>query len=357
MNNHNHNINNNDDTKKHDNTNVTTMVRATSGNYGEVGPDTDDCLPQYPHSLELQRYGGWMNPYYANFGLSGLEAQFPSLTGLTFDWSNERVAHERPRPLPEPHHLDTLFMTERFQHEINDGFKAWQIPSLNLGLEPIEDSSVAVDPQRWHPLFQKARWFDLRSPVDLNNHSLAAPHWSIDNPDVFYELGVCIEMANRMFDQALCTKWLHALFFGTWEVAGTKYMKCNRETDADADRLRPDGDPNAPITQAERIKLYRETVTAADHIVWSFFDGDDPHKFGFPHNADDKFTSGYTNVHKDKTTGEYFVVIRMNARILRTLLQDNNGTSDPTEYLRTVEKHVARAQFAITVCFFLHIVM
>ena len=296
-----------------------------------------------------------MNPSFTNYGASGLEALYPYSEKLSFNDTNEWVALKKPIPVGTPVELDTLFMTERFQHEINDGFKAWQIPSLNRGLEPAVDSSLTVDHTQWHPIFRKERWYDLKSPVDLNDQSMTAPVWSVDNPDVFYELGMCVEMANKIFDQALGSKFLHTLFFGKWEHAGTTYQRVNQDTGIPADRIKPHGDPNGPLLQSERSALNRQIINAADRIVWTFFDGDAPDRFAWIEVTDGRLTSAYTTVETDKNTGEQFVVICMNARILRTLLQDNDGTSDPPDYLREVEKHVARAQFAITVCFVLHV--
>lgn len=327
------------------------MGRASYASIGEIGPDTEDSLPEYPHTEELRRYGGWMNPYFINFGQSGLETQYPSLPALGMDMSNEEAARQDPMPIPSPPQLDTMFLAERFQQEINDGFKAWQLASLHQSLPPVSEASIAVDPQMWHPIFQKDRWFDLKSPVDITDTSLTAPHWSIDNADVFAELGICVEMANKIFAEAQCTKWLHALLLKDWDpITGTEYQSYNRRTGVEAQRFQAYGDPDAPLTQAARVRLYNETTDLADRIVWSFFDGDDPNAFGFANSRADKFTSAYTMLAKDKRTNEQFVIIRMNARILRTLLQDNNGTNNPAECLRYGEKHIARLQFAVTVC-------
>lgn len=327
------------------------MGRHFVADHGEIGPDTKDNLPGFAQSLELQRYGGWMNPYFTPYGCSALETQHPLLESLSMDWPNDMAANAYPLPVPPSYDLDRMFLAERFQQITNDGFKAWQIPSLHEGTRPFSNITITVNPQKWHPIFQKHRWYDLKSPIHHTDRSPSAPCWSIDNPDVFAELGVCIEMANKMFAEAINTKWMKGLLFDAEEVIrGTKLMKCNQLTNKQAYQFGPRDNPDGPLRQEWRVRNYNETASLADRIIWTFYDGDDPDAFGFLSSKDDKFTTAFTNCVEDKDTGEFFVAIRMNARILRALLLDLDGTERPSENLRTVEKHIARLQFAATVC-------
>jgi hypothetical protein len=174
-----------------------------------------------PPSPWAARYYPRTDPYWRFAGgtsHSGLAPEFPTLHPSNF--------HEEPpwNPIPKPSNpeLDRLFYAERWQRFDLSGLMTWQIPSLATApygyaaQDPLpvpgEDwtwdkyykERVVPNEQSWFPFFRKNRWFDLRTnglETIQNPFPEVFDHdtnwWTVDNPIIWENLSVSIEIANR----------------------------------------------------------------------------------------------------------------------------------------------------------------
>ncbi|KAI1429089.1 hypothetical protein F5Y12DRAFT_710642 [Xylaria sp. FL1777] len=156
---------------------------------------------------------------------TGLAPEFPRIDDPvqyldTYSLTNLLISLQ-PRPSNEE--LDILFRTESYQSEKLLGMLTWQATSLHRwvnfspgqigpmsgGHLPGDVGEVAealanaydlnkirVDESRWFRFMQKRRWYDWieTAPPGKNQGRT----WSVDNPRVWRELSICLELVDRM---------------------------------------------------------------------------------------------------------------------------------------------------------------
>jgi hypothetical protein len=150
---------------------------------------------------------------------SGLAIEFPRLDPKFYhDPVPDARKFERPSNGVE---LDRLFSSEYYQRKYLHGTRSWQGVLINRWLGPspfgllsgghtstddvdflramVERDQIKVDETKWFRFLQKNRWYDLVE--DENHPTVPAPRggpWSVDNPTVWNELSVCLELADRI---------------------------------------------------------------------------------------------------------------------------------------------------------------
>jgi hypothetical protein len=170
--------------------------------YGVVG--RKEPFPgQRPLTPWRSTFGGYNHPDFANTGRSGLRPIHPRLAGQP--WVS-RYPEPLRSPLEQPDNgsLDELFLSERFQTQSCAGLRSWQLPSINLGVN--DDHPFTVNESTWHHVFQKSHWFDYRSPWEMEMGG-STPYWSVDNDAFWDEIKIPLEMANRIFNVLIRTRW------------------------------------------------------------------------------------------------------------------------------------------------------
>jgi len=179
-----------------------TMSKVFIPGYGYVGKEDNPRVPKTPWR---ERYGGFSYPQFADAGQSGLrplrpEIRQPSGTDETLDVLRRR----RPEPLPSERELDEFF-SERFQTQTCAGLRSWQLQALNQGI-PELPLPFDINEADWYDVFQKHHWYDYITPADLNT---PRPHkWGVDNPELWDELKVPIDMADRILALVIVeTNW------------------------------------------------------------------------------------------------------------------------------------------------------
>ncbi|KAI1737622.1 hypothetical protein F4680DRAFT_210003 [Xylaria scruposa] len=206
---------------------------------------TDDDRPYSPWA---ERFGIWRNPEDFDF------------------WPNDPIRHSNAapsrnppldpyfygdRPSPKGHHefssgyeKDRLFVAEYYLKYFLLSIQPWQLGPMTRWLqfsdrtfvpgghisslsgdaeehrEVYDEQRIQVDEDSWFPFFKKDNWFS--SPGD-------EPYdpWSVDDPEVWGELRIALELANRILNALIKDKhvFLHTLMFGRlmyWEEARQK---------------------------------------------------------------------------------------------------------------------------------------
>ncbi|KAK4442095.1 hypothetical protein QBC34DRAFT_456579 [Podospora aff. communis PSN243] len=286
-------------------------------------------------------FGGYSHPDFANAGRSGLRPMFPDWQkplGLNWEpWVVFGTAATPPYPgkpvvpCPDSESLDELFLSERFQTQSCAGLRSWQLRSINLG---VNDNryELTINEGQWHMVFQKARWYDYRIPGEVVARG-SAPKWSIDNPKFWDEIKYPLEMASRIFNVLIRTKWMYGLLFQHPVVDGTS----GRPGRIDI------GDDKLPLTHAQQREVWDEVTRRAASIVFTVFDGEDADRYGAALH-EERTCKGYTRSWNE-TPENGFSAIHLNAVYLRTLMdvKDDDG-SDSAK----VERHINRLVVAET---------
>jgi len=154
---------------------------------------------------------------------SGLAPDYPRLdpdnyAGEPEPYIEGGVLEAAPKPAPEK--LDAVFQGERYQQRLLCGLRTWEVGSFNKWLPYgflggheaqgprgeaqnalFDTYSVQVNETAWHPVFHKSRWYDLKTRIKdkVPNASVADDaYWSVDVPELWAELSVVLEMANRI---------------------------------------------------------------------------------------------------------------------------------------------------------------
>lgn len=173
-----------------------------------------------PSSPWAQIFYASQDPFWSTRGdglaHSGLAPEYPALTRDSL--GDGRIVM-RGVPKPSPADLDRLFYGERQQKEALGGLMTWQIGALRQEFYTSEKAtqrdrrcldSLTVDEATWFPCFRKDRWLDhpsgisqhLRNPIaGLADHP--TDRMTVDNPLVWSEIRVCIEIANRILSQLI----------------------------------------------------------------------------------------------------------------------------------------------------------
>lgn len=125
---------------------------------------------------------------------------------------------------PSDEDLDKLFRTEEFQRRRLYGMRTWESAALNRWVQfspqfgvmsgghllsdvgeyakscaDIYNSrKIQVDETRWLPFLRKCMWFDWvqTSPPSESSGQV----WSVDDPRLWNELSMGLELADRMFN-------------------------------------------------------------------------------------------------------------------------------------------------------------
>lgn len=134
----------------------------------------------------------------------------------------------RPLPTPDNDELARLFSEEELQERWLGGMPVYQAAIFNnnpalLGGKRMPD--FEIDESKWHPFFQKNKWFDLKHKIvddfptngKIDSRLPADAIWSVDEPVIWEALRPCIEMANRVFQQSLKHPFWDAILAGTHE--------------------------------------------------------------------------------------------------------------------------------------------
>ncbi|KAI1113963.1 hypothetical protein F5Y14DRAFT_416475 [Nemania sp. NC0429] len=211
--------------------------------------------PPQPETQQVAPEPRPMSPWNQRFGVAPLgEDQIYQRSII----EHSRFAPSRPpldpkfyadRPLPYGHHVfkdleeaDMHYHSEIGFTTITRGMMPWQLGPLNRTLQFSTAGSVPgghsqatpeqllaheatyrseglkVDEDSWFPLFKKDRWFS----TDSNDSVLTGKSWSVDDPVVWKELRVSLELANRILTALIKDKhhFLETMLFGQlgyWE--------------------------------------------------------------------------------------------------------------------------------------------
>ncbi|KAI0867286.1 hypothetical protein GGS24DRAFT_516283 [Hypoxylon argillaceum] len=129
----------------------------------------------------------------------------------------------QPQAIPSNEELDKLFRTESIQKAMYSGMVTWEAITLNrwvqfspqIGLMSgghlqsdagesakasmaiFDTYRIQVDEERWFPFFRKARWLDWTETSPPSKTSGIV--WSVDDPKLWNELRICIELVDRIF--------------------------------------------------------------------------------------------------------------------------------------------------------------
>ncbi|RWA03082.1 hypothetical protein EKO27_g12023 [Xylaria grammica] len=88
---------------------------------------------------------------------------------------------------------------------------AQNVASDEAGFGVFELERIKVDESQWLSFFQRDRWWDLE--VEDPEPGV---RWSVDDPKVWAELSICLELANRMMKAMVNDKhdWLRTILWG-----------------------------------------------------------------------------------------------------------------------------------------------
>lgn len=118
--------------------------------------------------------------------------------------------------------MDELLAAEAFQRDQLAGLHSHEAMILNYN--PTQAVLPAwpkfdIIEARWHPIFKKCRWYDLRRPVadgfpsngTLDPRLPPGAIWTVDEPVIWEALRPCLEMASRIFAASLNLPFWDAL--------------------------------------------------------------------------------------------------------------------------------------------------
>ncbi|KAK3319608.1 hypothetical protein B0T19DRAFT_467213 [Cercophora scortea] len=321
--------------------------------------ERNDIQRQEPPSTPWKaRYGGWNHPRWADQHSSGLAPIYPNIEipigielGPLRGPYDARIAGIAKPPDPE---LDRIFCTERYQQQVNCGIRSWELGIMNQALPGLGDPqdpgflSIEVHPETWCTAFDKLRWFDL-VPSDLYHK-----HWTVDDNDLWGELRVVIELTNRiLWNHLASSEWFQALLHGPrTKMPGERLAENFSEHiwKMETSVFREDGGWDEEIG-----KLWDELQVIGQSIVWTFFDPDDPERYG-SYKTESSYAYAKLNKMTEKSEGDtdnarvtYFASCHLNVGLVGRLLvnpvTNPDGTlSEPD--LNRAERYNARVHLA-----------
>ncbi|KAI0533867.1 hypothetical protein GGR58DRAFT_521066 [Xylaria digitata] len=211
-----------------------------------------DNTPESPWAVRLEKPGETRNVFiWDNLRHSGYAPEAPRVNDPIRYLDTSDMVHQNEAPdVPNDKDLDKLFRIECYQAHKLRGMKTWEAISLhrwvNFGPEfgsfsgghlpndtgdtaramaiVYELSRVQVDETRWFSFFRKDRWYDwiqTSPPARVGGQV-----WSVDNPNVWKELSVGLELADRALKALIEDKNDHE----KWEdivppTAGAEYSQ------------------------------------------------------------------------------------------------------------------------------------
>ncbi|GAW13475.1 hypothetical protein ANO14919_028610 [Xylariales sp. No.14919] len=191
-------------------------------NIGEPPPED---LPDSPWAARFTRQQNSRNVFaWDNLQHSGYAPEGPRVNDPIryLDTTGFPGLGENP-VTPNNEEMDKIFRTESYQNHKLRGLRTWEANTLNrwvnFGPEfgsfsgghvtrddpnlaqalksAFDRSKVKVDETRWYKFFGKDRWYDRiqTSPPATTGGLL----WTVDDPRVWGELSICLELADRAF--------------------------------------------------------------------------------------------------------------------------------------------------------------
>ncbi|KAI1327007.1 hypothetical protein F5Y16DRAFT_372992 [Xylariaceae sp. FL0255] len=263
----------------------------------------------------------WITRRDFKFDRSALAPEFPRLHPKFYCDVPSELAQNPPRAQPPRDGVewDRLFTTERgHQKSYFHGLKTWEVAALNRWmkfstatgeisgghnsadnqtdlLNLFKAEMFQVDENGWFDFLKKDRWYDI---VDDPNNPSPNPFpsfpQSVDQPQVWAELRVVLELANRMLRALVSDRntFLETVLFG--RIAYWKDVETNPQTPLDDALvlLSPAGEQRlatknnskpwknqieALSTEAEKIKEVGMALeNEGTHQAWSFHVDEDP---------------------------------------------------------------------------------
>ncbi|KAK3370753.1 hypothetical protein B0T24DRAFT_705189 [Lasiosphaeria ovina] len=405
--------------------------------------------PQRAQSPWRAKYGS-VAPYFdtprmGNISHSGLAPTMPAcVQPFGIDWALPNVPY--PRTPNSSIWLDNIFYAEEEQVQANCGIKGWQPGGGGGGGDDDDDDVeeeeysgrmtrsmargkrkgaakegrpakrrrgagpaaaaahpapispfrfVEVKEDLWHPVFRKNRWYDWKHPIDDRAGQPIQPpqEWSVDYPELWKELRICIEMADKFLEASLHADWLHHVLFSprTKEEhdrddlgPGFQFQKQDFDQMPYRIQIAPDGDGDgegeveveveAVDDDGMDVDVNGEDADEAEHagdqmdvdvgkgegegkdeankkyndsrqriedytkyIVWSFYNFDDAAGWSNIMGPDEWQTRGVTEYEKNKNgipeglEHENFVSIMLSTALLRPLLELPNSREGVAE--------------------------
>ncbi|KAK3687427.1 hypothetical protein B0T22DRAFT_457188 [Podospora appendiculata] len=317
--------------------------RFTAWNAGTF-PDHVDA-PERPGSPWYKKFGGWSDPLTQDWDPkvkhSAAAPTFPRLDPTYYAEDDEPLLENGPIQQPPNHELDRLFSSEKDQIRHNKGLRTWEATVLGQRLangwsgghkadDPdlgfmAELYGATVDEALWHPIWAKKQWFDFRVKIIDNvyfheHEGLpgvgVGDWWSVDQPVIWRELRVAIELASRWMAYMADGPWLSSLRVpreerteakpGRQLFNATNLLLPHRDIDRVPYRLRtqPEAEPH------EQKRVRREVWDAiakwvAPRMVWTFFDE-----------------------HSTKQPREWFIFSAINVSLLRPLINPESTLAE-----------------------------
>ncbi|KAF2966108.1 hypothetical protein GQX73_g7465 [Xylaria multiplex] len=182
-----------------------------------------DNTPESPWAVRLEKRGETRDVFiWDNLRHSGYAPEVPRINNpLRYLDTSGLIQHNVPLGVLSDKDLDKLFRVECYQAHKLRGMKTWEAITLhrwvNFGPEfgsfsgghlpsdtgdtaraiktVYELSRVKVDETRWFSFFRKDRWYDwiqTSPPARVGAQLL-----SVDNPNIWKQLSVGIELADR----------------------------------------------------------------------------------------------------------------------------------------------------------------
>ncbi|TDZ74985.1 putative cytochrome b5 [Colletotrichum trifolii] len=262
---------------------------------------------------------------------------FPRMSRSRTDFDHQGVV-----PEPTPAELGRLFHEEQRQMFLTPGLRVSESYVLQeispyrprqppdeppIDTRPWNDrEGPPVDESSWFRLFRRDRWLSIHDQIPGIEPSLVA---DVDDPVFWGEFRKCIDLANRMLDQALNHEWLLSFL-----TRSTHRPEPNVELFLDG--IGPPSKPRTihrviPLDQyGEEERKNAEAVldSMTDLIAWGFYaDVVRPQAIGTTYGcADSRYCS--------KGTKRYFTLL--NLRLLSRLYQgEGEGVFDDPKHYQT----------------------
>ncbi|TGJ78984.1 hypothetical protein E0Z10_g9789 [Xylaria hypoxylon] len=186
-----------------------------------------------------------------------------------------------PNAVPSDGELDKLLRTEDYQNDKLRGIVRvflWRAYATDVGdaAKAIGDiynlTKLRVDETRWFGFFRKDRWYDwIQTSPPAKAGGLL---WSVDDPNVWRELSMCLELADRALKALIEDKNDHAMLnfprqfrnsycllmgYGTVQLQTILYGRIEKWEDVVPRR---DGDDPPPSDARVLLSLYAEEILA-----------------------------------------------------------------------------------------------
>ncbi|KAI3319537.1 hypothetical protein HD806DRAFT_539231 [Xylariaceae sp. AK1471] len=227
-----------------------------------AGPDAGGVRPSSPWAARFGRFEA-KDPIFSagDFDHSGFAPEYPRVDPIYY--GNNPDSEQRFSGFGRGYDEDRLFSSEKLQRFHLQGLRSWQTGPLNsfvsfsqmfnrvpgghaanekitipqrdradpfsltntiqrlTGMEYntrdevlfalYESQRIKVNEDEWLRFFRKDRWWNL-----AGSHPNPGLQWSVDDPRVWTELSICLELANRILMALINDQhdWLRTIIFG-----------------------------------------------------------------------------------------------------------------------------------------------